>query len=59
MMNQFPTDTEEWLAHEALEHSGGNTAIAIKRLTSAVQVLMLWQRLAMFDGNGPEEPRRG
>lgn len=59
-MNQFPTDTAEWLAHEALGHAAGNTAEAVERLRGAVEVLLLWQRIALFDAEGcPDEPRRG
>lgn len=59
-MNPFPTDTPEWLAHEALAHAGGCTADATARLASAVNVLLLWQRIALFAADpGPEEARRG
>ena len=59
-MNQFPRDTAEWLAHEALHAAGGSTATATERVRMAGDVLLLWQRMAFFDAQpGPAEPRRG
>jgi hypothetical protein len=59
-MNQFRNTDPEWLAHEALDAAGGNTATAVARLRMAVDALMLWQRITLLSAdNAPEGPRRG